>query len=185
MLRTPPHLRLYAHLSSHPWTAAHSVILQCIMHRTHAPLFQPSLQPPCTLFLLRVARGSGTAVAWHASQPIFAALEEAPPALGAAAAPPGKPSKDPKKAAAAAEAARLAAEAAARAAAATAAVRIKGLGGVGGASVVPHGLGGGGLDLGGELPAYVQGGPLLAVTLRRAVAPEGAELAGAEGCVGV
>ncbi|KAG2438819.1 hypothetical protein HXX76_005360 [Chlamydomonas incerta] len=128
-----------------------------------------------------VARGSGTSVAWHALQPIFAALEEAPPALGAGAPPPGKPNKDPKKAAAAAEAARVAAEAAARAAAATAAVRIKALGGVGGGSVVPHGLGGGGLDLGGDLPAYVQGGPLLAVTLRRPVAAEGAELAGGEG----
>ncbi|KAG2453326.1 hypothetical protein HYH02_001550 [Chlamydomonas schloesseri] len=128
-----------------------------------------------------VARGHGTSVAWHASQPIFAVLEEAPPALPAGAAPPGKPSKDPKKAAAAAEAARLAAEAAARAAAATAAVRIKEVGGVGGSSVAPHGLGGGGLDLGGDLPAYVQSGPLLAVTLRRQVAAEGAELAGGQG----
>ncbi|KAG2499410.1 hypothetical protein HYH03_002984 [Edaphochlamys debaryana] len=122
-----------------------------------------------------VGRGTGTSVAWHPSRPIFAALEEdsltLPPALA-----PAKSSRDAKKAEKLAEAARAAAEAAARAAAATAAVRIKQVSPSGGVTVVGLGMGGA-VDLRGDQPAFVIGGPLLAVTVRRSVQGEAAELA--------
>lgn len=68
---------------------------------------------------------------------------------------------------------RAAMEAAAKAAAATAAVRLKELQG---SSVMPLGRPAG-LDLRGDTPAFVQGGPLLAVTVTRAVQSPAQELA--------
>ncbi|EFJ48111.1 hypothetical protein VOLCADRAFT_91352 [Volvox carteri f. nagariensis] len=124
-----------------------------------------------------VAQGTGSSVAWHSGRDVFAALEETlPAALSAAAAgaavSPGKHHKDPRKAEKQAAAAAAAAEAAARAAADSAAVRVKEFYGGG----TPMGMGVS-LDLRGDTPSFVQGGPLLAVTVRRGLQSEAADLA--------
>ncbi|GFR42994.1 hypothetical protein Agub_g3993 [Astrephomene gubernaculifera] len=123
-----------------------------------------------------VVRGHGTSVAWHCSRSVFAALEEEPPAAPALPVLGGKSFKDQKKAEKQAEAARAAMEAAAKAAAATAAVRIRELRGADGVGGGPLGPPGGTLDLHGDMPSFVQGGPLLAVTVRRSIKSESLEL---------
>ncbi|GLI58425.1 hypothetical protein VaNZ11_000129 [Volvox africanus] len=124
-----------------------------------------------------VAQGTGTAVAWHSSRAVFAALEEDAPVTRAITQAPDKRYKDPRKSEKHAAMVAAAAEAAARAAAASATIRIKQLHGDGGEMALPLRGMSPSLDLRGDIPSFVQGGPLLAVTVRRALQSEAPDLA--------
>ncbi|GIL66637.1 hypothetical protein Vafri_20113, partial [Volvox africanus] len=124
-----------------------------------------------------VAQGTGTAVAWHSSRAVFAALEEDAPVIPAITQAPDKRYKDPRKSERHAAMVAAAAEAAARAAAASASIRIKELHGDGGEMALPLRGMSPSLDLRGDIPSFVQGGPLLAVTVRRALQSEAPDLA--------
>lgn len=112
---------------------------------------------------------------------MFAALEDDGPDTGlqTLSLSAGKQHKDSRKAEKAAEATRAAAEKAARAAATSAVVRVKELHGKGGGGgvAVRGSWGAGGLDMHGDVPTYIQGGALLAVTVQRAVLSEAPDLA--------